>query len=156
MIVTPFEPKGEKPEWRMIYDELLAEADYGGLISYRALQDVLGRPLEDNRSPLYRARLELGEQRHRWLEVVPGVGYRVIEAAEHLRIAQAHKRKARRQFGMMVKVGEVTDLARLTPTELATFDAQQRINVGLFMIAAHHERRIARIEELLREEGKDV
>jgi len=151
-----FQPKGDKAEWVMIFDELLAEADFGTVITYAQLEEVLGRSLEANRAPLYRARGELGDRRKRWLEAVPKVGYRVIEANEHVRVAGQHKRKARRQLTTMVKIAEVADLTRLTAAELSDFDAQSKVNWLLYSAVVHHERRIARIEELLRGEGKEL
>ena len=154
MTVAPFRRKGDRPEWRMIYDALLDGADFSTVITYDQLDDVLGRPFVDNRAPLYRARQHFGEMRSRWIESQPGVGYRVIEANEHIDAAQQRKRRARRQLGMMVRIAEVTDLSRLKPEELAKFDTQAKLNAALFMVAVHHERRIARIEQLLRDEGK--
>jgi hypothetical protein len=87
---------------------------------------------------------------------VPGVGYRVIEANEMIRVANGHKRKAKRQMTTMVRVAEVTDVSRLTPEELTRFDAQARVNWLLYSAVVRHERRISRIEELLRGEGKDI
>jgi hypothetical protein len=153
-VSPPFKPKGAIPEWRMIYERLLEPADFGDVITYDQLEEALGRRFEPNRSPIYRARQELGEMRHRWLESVPRVGYRVIEASEHMRVAQGHKRKARTQLGIMVKVGEVTDISRLTPEQLAQFDTQTKVNWLLYSALVHHEKRIARIEEVLRGEGK--
>jgi hypothetical protein len=149
-----FRPKGDRPEWRVIYDELLVAADFGTIVDYAALDRVLGRPFVANRSPIYRARQHLGEMRLRWLEAEPGVGYRVIEAREHLDAAQRRKRRAKRQLGLMVKIAEVTDLARLDPQELSRFDAQARINSALYMVAVHHEQRLQRIERILRDDGK--
>lgn len=151
---APFQPKGDLPEWRLIYDRLLEHADFGDVITYTQLDEVLGREFEENRSPLYKAREHLGEMRRRWIEPVPRVGYRVIEAREHLLAAQQRKRRARRQLRAMVKIAEVTDLARLTPAELASFDSQAKVNAALYMVAVHHERRLNRIEGILRDEGK--
>lgn len=149
----PFAPKGEMPEWRMLYEALLEQADFGQVISYAELDAVLGRSFEENRNPLYRARREMGDRRRRWLEAVPTVGYRVVEAHEHMRLATAHKRRAKTQLRAMVHVADVTDLARLTPEQLASFDSQAKINSMLYMVAVHHEQRLARIEEVLRREG---
>lgn len=150
----PFKPKGDLPEWRLIYDKLLQHADFGDVITYAELDEVLGRQFEENRSPLYRARTYLGEMRQRWIEPLPRVGYRVIEAREHIMAAQQRKKRARRQLGMMVRIQEHTDLARLTPAELASFDNQAKINATLYMVAVHHERRLNKIESILRDEGK--
>lgn len=151
---APFHPTGVAPEWRMLYDRILATADFGDVIPYAALDQALGRPFRRNRSPLYRARTHLGEMRHRWLEAVPRRGYRVIEAREHMTIAQGHKRRARRQFTLMKRVADVTDRSVLSPDELAQFDQQARINAALYMVAVHHEQRIRRIEAVLQAAGQ--
>lgn len=138
----------------MIYDRLLEHADFGDVITYAELDEILGREFEDNRSPLYKAREHLGEMRQRWIEPVPRVGYRVIEAREHLIVAQNKKRRARRQLRGMVRVAEFTDLSRLSPSDLASFDSQAKVNAALYMVAVHHEKRLSRIEGILRGEGK--
>lgn len=152
--LAPFRPKGDKPEWQMIYDSLLMRVDFGDIITHEQLDAVLGRVFIEDRGPLYKARRYLGKHRKRWVEPVEGVGYRVIEAREHMSAAQRRKRRARRQLSMMVEIAEVTDLARLTPEELAQFDTQAKVNARLYMIAVQHERRLNRIEEILRREGK--
>ena len=148
-----FKPKGEVPEWRLIYDRLLEGAEFGDLISYPELDEALGRDFIVNRSPLYRARTELGSQRRRWLVAVPRAGYRVIEAREHLSVSEGHKRRAKRQMRQMMTVTNVTDLERLNPEELQKFDAQTRLNAALVAIVFSHEQRLGRIEDVLRRNG---
>ena len=152
--LAPFQPKGALPEWRLIYDRLLESADFGDVISYQQLDEALGQTFAANRSPLYRARAHLGEMRQRWVEPVAKVGYRVIEAREHLVAAQQRKKKAQRQLRQMVRIAEVTDLSRLSPEDLAAFDTQAKVNAMLYTVAVHHERRLSRIEAILRDEGK--
>jgi hypothetical protein len=147
-----FTPKGERAEWRMIYEDLLANTEPGDTITYARLEELLGREFAPNRGPLYRARQTLGELRHRWLEPVPNVGYRVVEPAEHVRISATHRRKSRRQVGMAIRVLDATDLERLTPDGLATFDDQRKMTFALWAIFAH-ESRLRRIEDALRKEG---
>lgn len=154
MTRAAFLPRDDMPEWRKLYDALLVNVDVGDVITYAQLDAALGRPFLANRSPLYRARQELGEMRNRWLEAVPGVGYRVPEAEEHLRIAQDHKRKGKRQFGQMMRVQEVTDLSRLTAQALDRFQTQAQLNAVLYQVAVHHEKRLNRIEAILRNDGK--
>lgn len=148
-----FAPKGEKPEWQMIYDDLLADADFGAVVTYERLEEVLGRSFRANRGPLYRAREHLGEIRKRWLTAVPNVGYRVVDANEHVRVAAIHKRAGRRQYRQMVRVLENTDLTRLEPDALAEWDAQRKIGFVVWAVI-EHESRIRRIEEILRKDGK--
>lgn len=150
----PFKPKAALPEWRLIYDKLLISAEFGDVITYGELDEVLGRSFVDNRSPFYRARDEMADLRKRWAEPSPGVGYRIIEANEHLMAAKKAKERGRRQLGKMVKIGEVTDLSRLTPDELTHFDSQARFNRAVYMAVVSHENRLTRIEDLLKADGK--
>jgi len=147
-----FTPKGDKPEWQMLYDTLLADADFGAMITYAQLDETLGRDFISNRAPLYRARSELGDRRKRWLVSIPTLGYRVTEASEHVRVATDHKRKSRRQLGMAVKVLSSTDLSRLGEYGLSEWDAESKMTFTLWAIVAH-ENRLQRIEEVLRKEG---
>ena len=149
-----FQPLDDKPEWRKIYDQLLADAEYDTIITYAQLSAVLGRDFEEQRGPIYRARRELGNLRFRWLAAVPKIGYRVIRANEHISVADDHKHRARRQFTRMLEVSRATDLAHLSPEELAHFDRLNRNNNLLATIVMSHEHRLERIEAVLRADGK--
>lgn len=152
---VPFQPLGEKPEWRLVYDILLQQAQPGDVISYAQLDRVLGRPFIANRSPLYRARKELGEAQHRWLDPVLGVGYRVIEAAEHVMVARRHKRKSQRQMGTALEVVGATDVTRLTDEQRTTFDQLAMILHLQHSMLLSHEKRLTRVEGLLRQAGME-
>lgn len=151
--MAPFKAKGPKPEWQIVYEELLEKADFGDIVSFSSLDRVLGRDFKVSRGPVYKATRYLGEQRKRWLAPVKGVGYRVIEANEHMLQANMHKKRAKKQLGVMIKVGNATEITRLTNEELARFDSQRKVNAVLFMVAIHHEDRIKRIEQVLEREG---
>lgn len=151
--MTPqFQPKGEKPEWLMIYDRFLADASIDDVITYADLDELLGRDIRKNRTPLYRARQEMGEQHKRWLESVPNIGYRVLDPQDHVRVSAVHKRKSRRQLGMAVRVLESTDLSLLSAEALALWDGQQKLTFALWAVLAH-ESRLRKIENVLRKEG---
>ena len=150
--MTRFKPKGEIAEWRMIYEQLLETAEFGQVITYAELDEALGRPFIDNRGPIYRAREDLGTIRQRWLEPVPGVGYRITEPSDHVRVSVSHRRRSQRQMSISVKVIGATDLGRLSPDDLAKWDSEQRIAFAVWGVVSH-EARLRRIEELLRGEG---
>jgi len=146
---VPFAAKGEKAEWELVYDRLLAVAEFGDVVTYRQLDEVLGRPFRRQRGPIYRANKHLGAMRHRCLDAVANVGYRVIAANEHIKLAERYKEKGRHQFSAMIRVGQATDLQALTAPELARWDQQTRINATLAAVAMAHEQRLARIEAAL-------
>jgi hypothetical protein len=134
------------------HERLLEHADFGQVITYAELDETLGRSFITNRSPIYRAREDLGSIRKRWLEPVPGIGYRVTNPNDHVRVSVSHRRKSQRQVSISVKVLGATDLARLGPAELATWDSEQRIAFAIWGVVSH-EARLREIEELLRTEG---
>lgn len=151
--MVPFETKGEKAEWQMIYESLLAEADHGTVISYADIDRVLGRDFKSSRTPIYRAMKHLGREKHRWLMAMPKVGYRVIDAPEHMALADHHKMKGKHQLQKTVEIGVATDVSRLSSDELARLDMQLKVNTLLLMAVKAHEDRLNRIEDLLRREG---
>jgi hypothetical protein len=151
--MTPlFASKGDRPEWRMIFEDLLDGADYNTVITYAQLEELLGRKFETNRGPLYRARQELGSVRKRWLEAVPQVGYRVVESSEHVRLSVAHRQKSKRQLSIATRVLTATDLEKLSGTDLMDWDTEQKATFALWAIVAH-ENRIRQIEDVLRRNG---
>ena len=150
----PFEPKGDVPEWRLIYDKLMSRAEYGETITYEQLDDVLGRPFMKNRTPIYRATKQLEMERNRHLVAVPNIGYRVIEAREHIAVATSRRARAGRQIRRGVEVLQATEISRLTPAELDAYDRQTRINTALFSAIVHVDQRLTRVEEILRADGK--
>ena len=150
----PFEAKGILPEWRLIYDQLLAEADFGAVISYERLDAVLGRTFKDYRSPIYRAMRHLLETRKRWLVAVPLLGYRVIEPNEHVLAAKDRKQRAKRQLGTMVEITNGTDLDYLKPAELQRWHETAKHFANLYAAVTHIDSRIRRIEEVLHIQGK--
>lgn len=150
--MAPFKPKADRPEWQIIFEHI-QDRDFGAVISYEELDQLLGRDFKSARGPIYAATRRLGELKKRWLAPVKGVGYRVIQAREHMIQADHHKRKAKKQLGFMIKVGNATEISKLTTEELAQFDSQRKVNAVLFMVAIHHEERLRRIEQTLEREG---
>lgn len=147
------EAKADKAEWRILYDALLTDVEPGDIIKYEQFSEALGRDFLADRNPVYRATLELGRTRKRWLKVVPRVGYRVIEAREHIGESAERKARATRQLSKAIQIGNATDVERLTRDELTMWDTQQRYNAFVFQVIGQHENRLSRIEEALRTAG---
>lgn len=75
--MSAFQPKHLVPQWQTVLD-LLEPLDVNDILTYAALNEALGvEDFRKNRTPLYRAAQEWGAARHRALEPVPNVGYRV-------------------------------------------------------------------------------
>ena len=150
---TPLPTVVNVPEWRRIYDDLLTNVAIGDVITYSQLDETLGRPFKRSRSPLYRACREMGDLRHRWLEVEEGVGYRVVHPREHVRLTKAQQRMAQRRIGKGLMIATGTDLALLNPDELTAHDAQAKVLAFLFSVQMYDHTRINRIEAILERAG---
>ena len=94
-----FTPIGEQARWKTIYD-LLRKLDVGETLSYEALGEALDlHPKRDRTTislAMRRATKELEQVDSHTTDNVRGVGYRVVEPAEQLGLAQRHQRKASR------------------------------------------------------------
>lgn len=120
MMAAPFRPKDKIAEWRKVY-EALGELQVGDVLRYDALDEILGRSfLEEGarRNPIERARRELEEADHRTLQVVVGVGYRIVAPREHMTLAGSHQQRSRRQI--------VRAQQKLTSTEIAALNDLER------------------------------
>jgi hypothetical protein len=94
-----FRPKGERAEWRLLYEEFRMHGP-GEVITYQRLSEVLGRDFRVSRSPLARAVKELENAGRRTLVCVHGTGYRIAVAAGQEELVRARSRRSRRQPGM--------------------------------------------------------
>lgn len=100
----------------------LAGRSVGTLIIYAELDEMLGRPVRDDRQPIYGAQLIMLREQRRTLINVPNKGYRISLASEHAGLATKQRRKARRSMTKAIKVIEGTDVATLTADERTRLD----------------------------------
>lgn len=148
-MTAPFHAKGERPEWRILYDHIVeSPLDFGRIITYAELDAALGRRFVANRAPIYRVNREL-EESHRQLEAVPTVGYRVIAPNEHVRVARGRKQRAQRQMSKALRVAVSTELAPLSAVELSQLDAITTVLRMQQHVLRMHEQRINKHEELI-------
>ena len=93
----PFAPAGERARWRIVYD-VLATLGPGDVITYDQAAEMLGLdPLQDRgliqSAVRDAARRNEVDNKHA-IEAVRNVGYRVVEAIEHARLAKNYQRKS--------------------------------------------------------------
>lgn len=119
-------------EWKAVYD-YLRNLRPGDVVTYEKYEELLGRDLRDNRYPHNRAVKELEEVDKRTMEAVRSLGYRVIEAGEHVRLARTHERRGHRQIRKGIRKVVCADPALMT-------DEQRRINIETQI-------RLSRLEE---------
>lgn len=150
-VMAAFTAKGEAAEWRLIY-EAIREMAVGEVIRYDALDEVLGRSFTDEgakRNPLERARRELEEVDHRTLATVRGVGYRVVEAREHMVLARGHQIRSARQTKRAKEKLDSANLAALTDLERRRHEEMSTQVAKLLSEQRRTNRRLADLERLL-------
>lgn len=96
--MSPFEPLGDRARWRILYD-LVSKKPTGATVTYEELAQSLDLDPEDRHTiqmTMRRASKESESEDKRALESVPNVGYRIVEAEEHLRLARSQQKRAGR------------------------------------------------------------
>jgi methyl-accepting chemotaxis protein len=156
--MTPFTPKGDVAEWRLIYKELQGRAP-GYVLTLERVEEILGRELGQNRVPIYRANKELEERDRRTLATVRGVGYRVAEANEHLGLALNHSDRAKHQLRRGIQRSASTNRAEVTPDMAARVESFEYTASRLVEFAGSMAKAIDQHEadlRDLREKSKDL
>jgi|SoiMethySBSTD1v2_1073268.scaffolds.fasta_scaffold714953_2 DNA-binding winged helix-turn-helix (wHTH) protein len=105
--------------WRIVVDRL-GEMEPDETISHHELLALLGLD-EDDLYKLYgvmpKARRELWEQLGRSIAAIPGVGYRIVRAQEHLKQGARYEQTAKRRVNDALAVVSATHLDELTDAE---------------------------------------
>ena len=118
-----FETKADRPQWAIVYDRL-AGMDVGEIVKDEELFGLLpDAPESSVRSAFYRAVRELEDANHRTLDRVRTVGYRVVDAPEHERLARGQHKKAKRRLKAANSRAHSADRTRLNPDERRRLDA---------------------------------
>ena len=96
-LAPPFQPKGERARWRIIYD-VLAALGPGDVLTYDRCAVLLDLdPLKDRGliqgAVRDAARRNEVDNKHA-IEAIPNKGYRVVEAVEHARLAKNYQRRS--------------------------------------------------------------
>lgn len=154
-----FRPKGDQPEWRLIYDEFRKHGP-GDVVTYQRLTQVLGRDFLASRVPLQRAVKELENADHRTLVCERGTGYRIAAAAEHEQLVHVHSRRSRRQLAKAVAKARSANRAELTfdqARRLDNLEVHLSQHAGMLRrLDARDRQRAAEIKQLRRDTSGDI
>jgi hypothetical protein len=154
-----FRPKGDLPEWRLIYDEFRKHRP-GDVVTYQQLTEILGRDFRASRVPLQRAIKELENADHRTLVCERGTGYRIASAAEHEQLAHLHSKRSRRQLTKAVAKARSANRAELTSDQAHRLDnLEVHLSQHAGMLArlnARDRQRAAEIQQLRRDTSGDI
>ena len=120
-----FEPIGKQARWRTVYEHLSA-TPVNGIVTYGELGEALGLDPDRGRSliqqAVHRAARHHEELDKRAIDVIPGKGYRVVEAPEHIDLARRHQRKSSRALARGHSKAVNVDLNGLEPEVRAALE----------------------------------
>lgn len=151
MNTTPFQPKGDVAEWRMVYDHART-LNPGDLITYTELAAILGRPDDEPdklRGPVYRAAKELQRNDLRTFINVKCEGYRIAYPNEHGVLACTHKDKSRTQIGKAIGILRGTDKNGLDAEERKQHDRIESTVLRIDDAVRQIDRRTEKVQQAL-------
>lgn len=158
MAVSPFTPS--RPDGRsdrQVVFDLVQDADPDTTFTHDELIDALSADLDVkvDRTRVYRAvrdgNTTLLRERKRYLQNVPGKGYRVIYTSEAVAVALDKKGRAESFLARGLAVLKNARLDELDPAQRVLHEGQLLIMAGLHEATQQSERRHARSEELIAE-----
>ncbi len=118
-----FEVKGDRPQWQVIY-EFLSTMEIGQVVKDADLSALLPEAPESSvKGAFVRAVREMEDEHKRTFDRVRLVGYKMVDAKDHERLARRHQRKGYRQIKTAVRKARSTDRTRLTHEERVRLDA---------------------------------
>lgn len=150
----PFEPQGELSQWRVVYehlktlqvDEVLTDDELQGLLPRAPWGSVYGA--------FRRAVREMEEVEHRTFDRERNVGYRMVHAREHEKIARQYRRRASRSMNTAHRKARSADRSRLNSDERRRIDGLEHHlamqSDMLRRLAVRHEElheRVAHVDE---------
>ena len=155
-----FEPHGERARWQVLYEEL-ASLNFGDLLTYERMADLLDLPLDQRHSmqlAMRRAAKELAVENARHIQAVRGVGYEIVDLAGQVKMTKRGKRKADRAMVVAQRPIVYVDQAALAEAPATIREAFIKVGQVMDALAYAHRRaelrtdRIERTLDLVREE----
>jgi hypothetical protein len=130
-VSAPFTPVGETARWRILYD-LLVKVGVDGVLTYDDAAEALdGVDKATIQAAMRRAGKELLTQDNHAIEAVKTVGYRVVTAEEHVRLASAHQSRSRKQLAL--------GRAKVTHVDMSALSSEGRALVQLAATALAYQ-----------------
>ena len=127
--MAPLQPAGERARWRTVYD-LLRKAATGEVITYERLAEALGLDAEADRHTIQmavrRAAREHEVSDDRALDVIPNTGYVIVPAADHLRLARRHQKRADKSLARGHSKVVHVDMSGMEPDIRNAFEVMAR------------------------------
>ncbi|SIJ95529.1 Uncharacterised protein [Mycobacteroides abscessus subsp. abscessus] len=131
-----FESISDKSRRQTVVD-LFADVEPGQVVPYDFLEAALGLDRAMTQGVVNQAKSGIQREHQKSLVAVRNVGYQVIEPQSHIRLAQDHQRKGRRQTRKALMAVENTDYDKLDEADRLRFD----VAVGVIKTLVQWERR---------------
>jgi hypothetical protein len=150
--MAPFQPLGEQPRWRIVYD-LLRATETAHTLTYQQMGDALGlHPVRDRHQlqmAMRRAAREHELIDKRAVEAVPNQGYRVVRPPEHMQLARQQQRKSNRALRSGHSKVVHVDFSGMDPDTRQAFELVARAFAAQMDFNRRMDIRQKRLEESL-------
>lgn len=118
-----FQPAGDQAQWRTIYTHIQT-LTVGDGVTDVTLAELLPDAAEGSwRSAFWRAVKQMEDDHQRSFDRVRKHGYRMVEAAEHERLARGQHKKAKRRIRSAIRKAHSADRTRLDQPGRQRLDA---------------------------------
>jgi hypothetical protein len=145
-----FDVKGDRPQWQVVY-EYLSAMRIGDVLKYSELFGLLPDASENTvRGAFYRAVKQCEDELRRTFANVRTIGYKMVDAPEHERLARGHHLKAKRQLRKSKRKVVSADRSRLTREERVRLDAMELNLAKQIEMTNRLSDKVTRIEEDLK------
>ena len=145
-----FQVLGDRPQWRTIY-EAIAVMNPGDIIKDADLRALLpDAPEGSARSAFMRAVREAETELSRSFDRVRLVGYKMVAASEHERLARKHHKRGVRQIKTAKRKATSADRSQLTREERARIDAVELNLARQIEMTSRLAARMERVEDELK------
>lgn len=139
-----FEPKSGKSQWEIV-TEVLETKNIGDVATYEELLEALGPDFPSTAlNVVVWSAIRKFRDRKRTFENVRKVGWRMVEAGEHSRLARKQQVRSKRRLADAVSISASTDLSRLDSDQRR---AQQQQELHLRQLLDRVSRRVDRLDQ---------
>lgn len=151
-----FSPRGHEAQWRTIYRHLQT-MQVGDTVSYRDIRNLVPAAANSSLVPAFhRAVKEMETVHSRSFANVRGIGYRMVQAREHEKLARSQQRGAVRRLTAATRKASSADRSQLTSEERRRLDSMQHHLTMVADAVKRIGRRVDQTEHRVATAEKDV
>ncbi len=138
-----FEPKAGMAQWEIVTG-VFRTKEIGDIVTDQELLQALGSGFrESSLHTVVSIAIKKFRENKRTFERVRKIGWRMVEASEHSRLARKQQVRSRRRLADAVSISASTDLSKLTPEQRR---AQRDQELHLRRLLDQVSRRVEKVE----------